>query len=150
FIADVEASPSFIIEVVAGDDEGLAWIVDPMLDDKEMHKFSGSNQAGTHREDDLMGTTCDALAHFSLADSEGSMVFVDIQGKLLINHPSGVNRHDAHDPRKPDVLVLFDVMCHTVDKAGGLGDRGKAGIQKFMSQHKCNAICKALGLEEFG
>ncbi|KAG6814765.1 hypothetical protein H0H93_012330, partial [Arthromyces matolae] len=48
--------------------------------------------------------------------------------------------------RGVDDLVLFDLMVHSLDKSGGLGDRGAAGIQDFGAEHVCNTICKSLKL----
>ena len=48
-----------------------------------MRKFSGSNKAGANT--DFVGQTCDAFAHFTLADSGMEFVPVDIQGQLLSN-----------------------------------------------------------------
>lgn len=47
-----------------------------------MRKFSGSNKAGANT--DFAGQTCDAFAHFTLADSGMEFVPVDIQGQLLV------------------------------------------------------------------
>jgi len=41
-------------------------------------KFSGTDQAGLNTN--LAGMTADAFAHFSLHDSDGNFVLVDIQG----------------------------------------------------------------------
>ena len=45
-----------------------------------IQKFSGTNEAGSNSR--LVGHTCDALAHFSLALTSGSLVLVDIQGEI--------------------------------------------------------------------
>ena len=47
-----------------------------------MHKFSGNNKAGA--DTDFSGQTCDAFAHFTLADSGMEFVLVDIQGQLVV------------------------------------------------------------------
>ena len=80
-IPDLHVEMPFLIEVVESDtghEDGLSWIVDPLLDHTATRKFSGTTQAGTN--DDFVGKTCDALAHFSLHDSGGEVVLVDIQG----------------------------------------------------------------------
>ncbi|KAJ7086473.1 hypothetical protein B0H15DRAFT_931486, partial [Mycena belliarum] len=77
-IADLSVAESFILHVVEGPMKHQAWIVDPLLSTFETVKFSGTDVAGSHG--DLFGSTCDALAHFSLEDSEAHLVFVDIQG----------------------------------------------------------------------
>lgn len=76
----------YILEVVKsksgfGGEDGLAWLVDPLLDHTATRKFSGTAEAGSNN--DFAGKTCDALAHFSLHDSSGEAIMVDIQGKYL-------------------------------------------------------------------
>lgn len=71
-----------------GDEIGLAWLVAPLLEHTKIRKFSGTLQAGLNG--DFMGETCDALAHYSLHDSNNELVFADMQGELhcsyLLNH----------------------------------------------------------------
>lgn len=57
------------------------WLVDPLRSTTKMHKFLGTLQAGSNT--DMAGMTCDVFAHFSLHDSEGHLVFVDIQGMFI-------------------------------------------------------------------
>jgi Alpha-kinase family len=66
--------------VIDGKKKDHAWLLDPLYDGGVFKKWSGTDGAGINTED-LAGMTCDALAHFSLVDSEGSLVLVDIQGK---------------------------------------------------------------------
>ncbi|KAJ7662478.1 hypothetical protein B0H17DRAFT_1144266 [Mycena rosella] len=108
---------------IAGPQKHLAWIVDPLLSTFQTVKFSGTDIAGSHG--DLFGATCDALAHFSLEDSEQYLVFLDIQG---IKQPKYV-----HGVRGSDELVLFDLMAHTTDGLTNLGDKGTAGLGAFKS-----------------
>jgi len=56
--------------------------VDPFLGEVDVKKFSGTDEAGSNT--DLAGMTCDAFAHFSLYDSGGTLVLVDIQGETNI------------------------------------------------------------------
>ncbi|KAJ7439478.1 kinase-like domain-containing protein [Mycena latifolia] len=139
-IADLRVAESFILHVVSGPQKHHAWIVDPLLSTLQTVKFSGTDVAGSHG--DLFGATCDALAHFSLEDSEEYLVFVDIQG---IKEPNYI-----HGARGSDELVLFDLMAHTQDGATNLGDKGPAGVQDFKLQHKCNSICKRTPLRATG
>ncbi|KAF8185942.1 kinase-like domain-containing protein [Pholiota molesta] len=74
---NLKVADAFLLTVTEGQDRGLAWIVDPLLESSATIKFSGTNEAG--HNGDLMGMTCDAFAHFSLYDSSGTCVFVDIQ-----------------------------------------------------------------------
>lgn len=79
-IQGLQVATAFLLEVNDGPSKGLAWIVDPLMDDQKMRKFSGTNTAGSN--DDFVGMTCDAFAHFTLHDSEMAFVPVDIQGQL--------------------------------------------------------------------
>jgi len=69
-----------------------------------------------------------AFSHFTYLCSGRKLVVVDIQG--------------VND-------LYTDPQMHTVDKKGfGKGNMGKAGIEKFLNTHKCNAICQYLKLQE--
>jgi hypothetical protein len=72
---------SFIVTVAEGPLKGYAWLIDPLLSTNPgaTRKFSGTETAG--RNEDLPGKTCDSLAHFSFYNSDGVIIFVDIQGK---------------------------------------------------------------------
>ncbi|KAG8347914.1 putative Alpha kinase family [Trypanosoma vivax] len=76
-----------------------------------------------------MFCVAEAFSHFTLVDSGGSMLLCDIQG----------------------VNDLFtDPQIHTEDGKGlGLGNMGTEGIEKFVLNHKCNEICRGLGLKPF-
>nr|CCC92539.1 unnamed protein product [Trypanosoma congolense IL3000] len=68
----------------------------------------------------------EAFSHFTLVDSRGSMLLCDLQG--------------VND-------LLTDPQIHTEDGRGlGLGNMGMEGIEKFVSNHKCNEICEGMGL----
>ena len=73
---------TFLVEVIEGVEEGLAWIVDPLLDPKSTRKFSGTDIAG--RNSDFVGISCDAFAHFTLEDSGMEFVPADVQGLDII------------------------------------------------------------------
>merc|ERR1712136_147105 len=56
-------------------------------------------------------------------------------GKLLICDMQGVND------------LYTDPQMHTLDGTGfGKGNMGMLGIEKFLSSHRCNAICQYLRL----
>lgn len=78
-MTDIEVASSAIFEVTSGPSTGYAWLVDTFLPNMKILKFSGTNEVGSNSR--LVGKTCDALAHFSLVSSGGSMVLVDIQGE---------------------------------------------------------------------
>lgn len=72
-----------MLTVIDGLEKNRSWIVDPLLDNSDIIKFSGTEKAGDNRSS-MAGRTCDALAHFSLHDSAGSLVLVDIQGNVVV------------------------------------------------------------------
>ncbi|KAJ7912437.1 hypothetical protein B0H13DRAFT_2327443 [Mycena leptocephala] len=142
-IADLRAAQSFILHVTSGPRKHHAWLVDPLLSTTNTIKFSGTDVAGSNS--DLFGATCDALAHFSLEDSEGYLSSLTFKVLLLcIKEP-----HLVHGVRGSDELVLFDIMQHTRDGDSNIGDKGLTGIEEFKRQHKCNSISfnHILGIE---
>ncbi|KAJ3506412.1 hypothetical protein NLJ89_g6881 [Agrocybe chaxingu] len=139
-IFDVRVADSFILTVASGKAQGQSWIVDRLLDSSKMAKYSGTQKAGANTGN-LVGCTCDALAHFSLYDSQNTFLLVDIQGIIDAAIRDGRRRMNKE-------LTLFDLMAHSWDKSKGLGDAGKNGIKEFMHQHICNEICVGLGLPE--
>lgn len=69
----------------------------------------------------------EALTHFSLERSEGGLLVCDMQGV---------------DSR------LTDLEIHTYDGAGlGIGNFGQRGISRFSMRHRCNHVCRAIGLK---
>lgn len=108
----------FLLTVVEGREKGLTWLVDPLLSSTVIQKFSGTSQAGSNT--DLAGMTCDAFAHFSLYDSEGDLVFVDIQGVSLNfvlsfiskSFPGIIVPRIVQGLRGSDLLTLLDLMAH--------------------------------------
>ncbi|KAG6847751.1 hypothetical protein H0H93_006218 [Arthromyces matolae] len=133
--ADLRVSPGFLLTVQTGPLLGQTWIVDPLLSNTQTYKYSGTLGAGRNTED-LFGKTCDAFAHFSVVQSNGILNI-----RIGIKEPKKTG-----SVRGVDDLVLFDLMVHSLDKSGGLGDRGAAGIQDFGAEHVCNTICKSLKL----
>ncbi|KAJ7577391.1 kinase-like domain-containing protein [Mycena floridula] len=103
-------------------------------------KFSGTltHQAQRHN---LQSHTVSAFAHFAFVHSQRSLVFADLQGKLilLISTLAHVNGKD--------VMVLFDVMTHTTSGDSGVGDFGEEGIASFVRDHSCLQVCLKLGLD---
>jgi myosin-heavy-chain kinase len=70
--------------------------------------------------------TAEAFSHFTLQETDGSMLVCDIQG----------------------VEDLFtDPQIHTEEGKGlGMGNMGEDGIAKWVVKHQCNDICKRIGL----
>jgi len=69
-----------------------------------------------------------AFSHFSYEASNQTLIVVDIQG---------VGNY------------YTDPQIHSFNGEGfGLGNLGQSGIRKFLQSHKCNRLCKALGLRD--
>ncbi|KAI0367997.1 hypothetical protein BV20DRAFT_1054383 [Pilatotrama ljubarskyi] len=100
------------------------------------HKFSGTFEIGDN-DDSVLGQTVDAFAHHVLVDSDHTCVFVDLQGFVKNNE-----------------AIFIDPQAHTVGWPGdiqtGPWDGGENGINTFISQHRCNAFCRELGLVSEG
>jgi len=45
-------------------------------------------------------------------------------------------------------LCLFDPQAHTRDGASGHWDKGSDIIDAYRRDHKCNSICRSLGLHK--
>jgi len=71
-----------------------------------------------------------AFSHFTLENSEGNAVIVDIQGWKFENY------YVFTDPQ---------IHSHAHVQAGNLGENG---ILAFIHQHKCNPICELLKLKD--
>lgn len=120
---EIQIAESFMLTVSDGVEKGLSWIVNPFLGDSNITKYSGTDMAGSHT--DLDGMTCDAFAHFSLHDSDGSVVFVDIQGKSITSFVythtdaviyKGISRSPlfagGNTASGRPTVFLFDLMAH--------------------------------------
>jgi hypothetical protein len=85
--ADHVSDVTFLVPTLLHEDakrgSGKAWLSDELITGT-IKKYSGTDQAGSHPEEDAAGSTCDALAHWSLETTENEIVFVDIQGKSII------------------------------------------------------------------
>jgi hypothetical protein len=74
--------------------------------------------------------TPNAFSHFTWEASNHSLLVCDIQG--------------VDD-------LYTDPQIHTVSGKGfGRGNLGQAGLNAFLTRHKCNAICQHLGLALLG
>ncbi|KAJ7755610.1 kinase-like domain-containing protein, partial [Mycena maculata] len=78
--------------------------------------------------------TLSAFVHYCFQESEGGIVFADIQGS------SGRLSSNAMG------IIIFDMMTHTPAGDSGVGDHGPKGIEKWCDQHDCNVFCKMLEL----
>ena len=78
-----------------------------------------------------------ALSHFSYVESRHAYLLTDVQGWQLDR---------CH-------YILTDPALHTNNKKGveripGGSDHGFKGMQNFSKKHRCNEICRLLGLHE--
>ena len=79
-----------------------------------------------------------AFSHFTYKWSKMDKIVCDLQGVLDTS-------------QKPPVFEFTDPVMHYKSKSGrrnvyGRTDRGQDGINDFFKTHKCNNVCKALGL----
>ncbi|KAJ7049134.1 hypothetical protein C8F01DRAFT_1093833 [Mycena amicta] len=76
-IADIHVAKPFLLQEADGDDSVRTFLVDRLLSNTRTIKYLGTDEAGAN--EDFYGKTCDAFAHYSLWDSHGDLVFVDVQ-----------------------------------------------------------------------
>ena len=107
--------------------------VEPLMtgDQYTKHRCVGGVLVGGMRGRDFVrswGFTPQAYSHFTYERSERRMVVTDIQG----------------------IEDLFtDPQVHTADGEGyGQGNLGIDGVHKFLCTHKCNDVCRAIGLRQ--
>jgi hypothetical protein len=95
--------------------------VEPFLKGKYVKH---SNNYGFVSEEDR--NTPQAFSHFSYCKSKGDLLICDIQGV---------------DDKYTDPQI------HSKDKTGfGKGNMGISGMHKFFETHRCNSICRLIGL----
>merc|ERR1712150_219976 len=70
-----------------------------------------------------------ALAHFSWYFSDGAHMVADIQGVI----------YDQN-------YIIFDPQILSTSKCFGPADLGGEGMKNFFCAHRCNEICRSLGL----
>ncbi|KAF0694645.1 Aste57867_14484 [Aphanomyces stellatus] len=92
-------------------------------------KYSNNNGfvgKDTSTTEERERNTPQAFSHFTFVSSDYRLMVVDIQG---------VN--DSYT----------DPQIHTADGRGfGIGNLGTEGMEKFLESHRCNAVCRWLGL----
>jgi hypothetical protein len=80
-----------------------------------------------------------AFSHYSYYHSKRQLLVCDLQGV-----------YDSSDPENPKFEFTDPVIHHSTDSSRkhkfGRTDRGHHGICDFFRSHKCNTICRLLGL----
>jgi len=74
-----------------------------------------------------------AFSHFTYSVSDGMSLVCDLQGVW----------------NETDGFMLTDPVIHHASSKGknGRTDKGKEGMKKFFESHKCNPLCRRLGLD---
>lgn len=80
-----------------------------------------------------------AFSHFSFQITSEYLIVVDLQG---------VVGSDSWKKHKTIVLTDTAIHCQADITRFGKTNLGQKGMDTFMSIHKCNALCKALGLDK--
>ncbi|EGC37011.1 myosin heavy chain kinase A [Dictyostelium purpureum] len=117
----IEFLMSWVVELVDRNSQPVLCSIEPLLVGEFKKNNSNYGAVLTNR------STPQAFSHFTYELSNKQMIIVDIQG--------------VDD-------LYTDPQIHTPDGKGyGLGNLGKAGINKFITTHKCNAVCALLDLD---
>ncbi|KAF6752681.1 kinase-like domain-containing protein [Ephemerocybe angulata] len=124
-------TPSGVSALPPGDVDGAVWLVEPKRP-RAIIKFCGT--VAHPVRSDKIALTVQALLHFIFEQSKGEQVYADIQGSKVVSNGR-------------EKLVLFDPMSHSPESESGLGDHGSFGISAFIAQHRCDYICKSLGMQ---
>ncbi|KYR02645.1 myosin heavy chain kinase [Tieghemostelium lacteum] len=119
----IEFLMSWVVELVDRSSNGLPVLccIEPLLVGEFKKNNSNYGAVLNNR------STPQAFSHFTYENSNKQLIIVDIQG--------------VDD-------LYTDPQIHTNDGKGfGLGNLGKTGINKFITTHKCNAVCALLDLD---
>jgi len=88
-----------------------------------------NNNTGYVQRTHAASDVAQAFSHFSYHESRGQMLIVDIQG--IYSEGS---------------LTLSDPQVLSADGSFGCGDLGQEGMARFFASHRCNGLCRKLGL----
>ncbi|PPR07997.1 hypothetical protein CVT24_002688 [Panaeolus cyanescens] len=109
------------------------FLVAPFLSDFSRERRFCGNDCTTDNQD-VLGRTIDAYIHHTLVDSEGEFLLADVQGVVL----------------EDGSVCLYDPQGHSsnirAEDRLGYFDKGPEQLKLFYSQHKCNSVCRSLGL----
>jgi len=110
------------VSVLRLDMEGLLYNTEPYLRGDYLKHNDNSGHVDTKQ------LVPQAFSHFTYEASNQTLIVVDIQG--------------VGD-------YYTDPQIHSFNGDGfGLGNLGQSGIRKFLQTHKCNRICRMLGLTD--
>ena len=118
-----------------GWDDGEAFIIEKLIPG-EFEKFN-SNTGWSSGKYNLP----DALSHWSWVHTKGQMLLCDLQGHR--GRPFGPTYHGSTK------YYSFTDPAILSPHAGQFGctDLGADGIRAWFKRHKCNQLCRSLGLE---
>ncbi|KAJ7196541.1 kinase-like domain-containing protein, partial [Mycena pura] len=117
-----------VYEAAPATDRSIVWLLEPVRNSSVTH-YSGTmdHPAGNGQ----LAHTLSAFVHYSFQESEGGLVFADIQG--MCTNSMGI--------------IIFDMMTHTHGGDSGVGDHGPKGIEKWRDQHDCKCSARHLILQ---
>lgn len=93
------------------------------------------------------GCFAQAFSHFSHVYTRHKMLVCDLQGVLTSHQSAG------GETRRGGVFELTDPVIHYSSNSGrdqvyGNTDLGKEGTHNFFKTHKCNDVCRLLGIAQ--
>ena len=97
----------------------------------EYEKYN-NNDGWVNQSDCVKCQVAQAFSHFTYESSNQQKMVVDIQGASIGSISS--------------MCMYTDPQIHSVEKAFGRADRGINGFKSFFRTHKCNHLCRELGL----
>lgn len=97
----------------------------------EYEKYN-NNDGWVNQSDCVKCQVAQAFSHFTYESSNQQKMVVDIQGASIGSISS--------------MCMYTDPQIHSVEKAFGRADRGTNGFKSFFRTHKCNHLCRELGL----
>ena len=113
---------------------------DEFSDEETSHPMPQTNNVGRPKNKLVIVNeeVPQAFSHFTYMWSKREKIVCDLQGVLDTS-------------QKPPVFEFTDPVIHYKSKSGrknvfGRTDKGQKGINDFFVTHKCNNVCKALGL----
>lgn len=97
-----------------------------------------NSNSGWSAGDDVL----DTFSHWTWCETQ-SVVVCDLQGVKGGPGEPMYGRNEVH------YYLLTDPAINSKDKRFGVSDMGDPGIQTFFHKHKCNYLCRAMGLQNY-